>query len=276
MPAEGRAPEGASDGQRALRAFKDALSGHAVAVVGSAFSEDGEEERAEAAGAVRDAYAAVLEHRVGGPETEGKGPAGAGLLRALRRRAGGRPAREAGPLPDREVLAHALAGLEAYFFEVAEGSPRVYDTPGLTDEERAAEHGLRHDLLLALYEELEPAFDVSLSWPPNGYEVGEDGELVGPEETPEGRSAAIGYDHGYDFGVFYEGSADDGWYVEGFVEGSLERIGEEGAGEERFLEDLWGGGDAEDRSRVLEILKAEVEVREGRHDDRRRRPEFPA
>ena len=43
---------------------------------------------------------------------------------------------------------------------------RVYDQPALTDEERAAEHGLRHDLLLIkLYDLLEPAFGVSLSWP---------------------------------------------------------------------------------------------------------------
>jgi hypothetical protein len=49
---------------------------------------------------------------------------------------------------------------------------RVYDQPDLTDEERTAEHGLRHDLLIKLYDLLEPAFDVSLSWPPDDSERG--------------------------------------------------------------------------------------------------------
>jgi hypothetical protein len=39
--------------------------------------------------------------------------------------------------------------------------------------------------------------------------------------------AAIGYDHGYDGEIFYLGLALDESYVEGFVEGCLERIGED-------------------------------------------------
>ena len=39
--------------------------------------------------------------------------------------------------------------------------------------------------------------------------------------------AAIGYDHGYDTEVFYLGLALDERYVEGFVEGCLERVGED-------------------------------------------------
>ena len=42
----------------------------------------------------------------------------------------------------------------------------------------------------------------------------------------EGREA-IGYDHGYDAEVFYLGLALDQKYVEGFVEGCLERNGED-------------------------------------------------
>jgi hypothetical protein len=42
----------------------------------------------------------------------------------------------------------------------------------------------------------------------------------------EGR-AAIGHDHGYDARVFYLGLALDPDYVEGFVEGCLQRIGED-------------------------------------------------
>jgi hypothetical protein len=39
----------------------------------------------------------------------------------------------------------------------------------------------------------------------------------------EGR-AAIGYDHGYDAQKYYLGLALDRKYVEGFIEGCLERI----------------------------------------------------
>ena len=38
--------------------------------------------------------------------------------------------------------------------------------PDFSDEERTAEHGLRHDLLITFYDLLEQAFDVSLSWSP--------------------------------------------------------------------------------------------------------------
>jgi hypothetical protein len=42
----------------------------------------------------------------------------------------------------------------------------------------------------------------------------------------EGR-AAVGYDYGYDAQKFYLGLALDPKYVEGFVEGCLERMGED-------------------------------------------------
>jgi hypothetical protein len=50
----------------------------------------------------------------------------------------------------------------------------------------------------------------------------------------EGR-AAIGYDRGNDAEVFYLGPALDEGYVEGFVEGCPERIGEDDPNEEAFL-----------------------------------------
>ena len=78
----------------------------------------------------------------------------------------------------------------------------------------------------------------------------------------EGR-AAMGYDHGYDAEVFYLGLALDEKYVEGFVEGCLERIGEDDPDEEEFLQGLWEEGDSR-RGFVLETLKGEVEVRLGR------------
>ena len=74
--------------------------------------------------------------------------------------------------------------------------------------------------------------------------------------------AAIGYDHGYDAEVFYLGLALDERYVEGFVEGCLERIGDADPHEEDFLRGLWEEGD--DRDFVLEALKSGVEVRPGR------------
>ncbi len=78
----------------------------------------------------------------------------------------------------------------------------------------------------------------------------------------EGR-AAIGYDHGYDAEeVFYLGLALDEKYVEGFVEGCLERIGEDDSEEEWLFRDLW-----EDETQwevVIESLKTDCEVRTGR------------
>jgi hypothetical protein len=54
-------------------------------------------------------------------------------------------------------------------------------------------------------------------------------------EVFEGR-AAIGYDHGYEAQKFYLGQALDPKYVEGFVEGCLERIGEDDPDGEMFLQ----------------------------------------
>ena len=81
------------------------------------------------------------------------------------------------------------------------------------------------------------------------------------EEGFTGR-AAIGYDHGYDGGVFYLGLALDPAYVEGFVEGCLERTGEDDPDEERLFRDLWD--DETQREIVVESLKADCEVRPGR------------
>lgn len=80
----------------------------------------------------------------------------------------------------------------------------------------------------------------------------------------EGR-AAIGYDHGYDAQKFYLGLALDPKYVEGYVEGCLERIGEDDSEEELLFRDLWE--DKAERETVLEALKAECEVLPGRPDD---------
>jgi len=83
----------------------------------------------------------------------------------------------------------------------------------------------------------------------------------GGEEGLSGR-AALGYDHGYDGEVFYLGLALDPAYVEGFVEGCLERMGEDDPEEERLFRDLWE--DETQREVVIESLKADCQVRPGR------------
>ena len=77
----------------------------------------------------------------------------------------------------------------------------------------------------------------------------------------EGRGA-VGYDHGYDGEVFYLGLALDPNYVEGFVEGCMERIGEDDEVDEVMLRILWE--EEAEKDTVLEILKAECKVRPGR------------
>ena len=77
----------------------------------------------------------------------------------------------------------------------------------------------------------------------------------------EGR-AAIGYDHGYDAQKFYLSLALDPNYIEGFVEGCLERIGEDDAEGEDLLRGMWD--DDSEKETVLDILKAECDVVAGR------------
>ena len=52
------------------------------------------------------------------------------------------------------------------------------------------------------------------------------------------------------------------FYVEGFIEGCLERIGEDDPEEEPIFRDLWD--DEKQREVVIESLKADCEVRTGR------------
>ena len=76
------------------------------------------------------------------------------------------------------------------------------------------------------------------------------------------KSRAIGHEHGYDAEVFCLRLALDPNYVEGFVEGALERNGENDPDGEGFFRDIWEEGD--DRDFVLEALKSGVEIRPGR------------
>ena len=74
--------------------------------------------------------------------------------------------------------------------------------------------------------------------------------------------AAIGYDHGYDGEVFYLGLALDPHYVDGWVDGCLERNGEDYPEEELLFRDLWD--EETQREVVIDSLKADCEVRTGR------------
>jgi hypothetical protein len=83
----------------------------------------------------------------------------------------------------------------------------------------------------------------------------------GGDEPFTGR-AAVGYEHGYDGEVLYLGLALDPMYVEGWVEGCLERIGEDNPDEEQIFRDLWE--EETQREVMIESLKADCEVRTGR------------
>jgi len=91
--------------------------------------------------------------------------------------------------------------------------------------------------------------------------VGNESSGGGGDEGFTGR-AAIGYDHGYDGEVFYLGLVLDPNCVDGFVEGCLERIGEDHPDEELLFRDLWDN--ETQRDLVTESLKADCEVRAGK------------
>ena len=80
----------------------------------------------------------------------------------------------------------------------------------------------------------------------------------------EGR-AAIGYEHGYDSQKLYLGLTLDPEYVEGLVEGCLERIGEDETEDEDLFRDLWE--DEGERETVLMVLQADCDVLPGRPED---------
>ena len=104
----------------------------------------------------------------------------------------------------------------------------------------------------------------------------ERGSSGGGGDEPFTGRAAIGYDHGYDAEVFYLGLALDPHYVDGWVEGCLERIGENYPEEEQLFRDLWE--DETQREVVIESLRADCEGREAceslrkSHVDKRRLP----
>jgi hypothetical protein len=252
-------PPDATEEQKCLRRFKNALMDHLLAALLVGRDRRGRRRLIGSAAAVEKAYARVREH---GPKgSYGERTDYENLFSTLRS-----TKRSHEDLPPRQTLVRVLASLEYRFFWAACSRGSAWATPvDPAGIERKPQAGLEAELLAALYHELGPAFDVSLTWPAGGCEPGEAGDLV----QTEGRLAslaAVGYCCGRDTLVFYEGHADEEAYIEGFVEGSLERIGEQAPEEANFLRDSWEGGD--DGSEVLlDLLKEECEIRAGRFGD---------
>jgi hypothetical protein len=87
--------------------------------------------------------------------------------------------------------------------------------------------------------------------------------VVGSKAYPLPRAERrFGHSHGYDVEIFYLGLALDERYVEGWVEGCLERIGEDHPEEALLFRDLFE--DETQTNVVVECLKADCEVRAGR------------
>jgi hypothetical protein len=84
------------------------------------------------------------------------------------------------------------------------------------------------------------------------------GVKSGGGDEPFTGKAAIGYDGE----LFYLGLALDPAYIERFIEGCLERIGEDKPNEERLFRALWEH--EIQRDVVLDCLKADCAVRKGR------------
>ncbi len=173
-----------------------------------------------------------------------------------------------GELPEARLLVFCCLDLMHYSFltggalDHAAGrskKQRLYDVPEtvraeMREEEIAGAHGDRNELEIRLHRLLEQAVDDS------------------PVERRRSLQA-FGYDCGYDALVFISRYEDDPDYVEGFVEGCLERVREEeeegpthpdDVTAEHFL-GMWldpGLPPEERRELVLESLKADCEVRE--------------
>jgi hypothetical protein len=173
-----------------------------------------------------------------------------------------------GVLPEARLLAFCCLDLMHYSFltggalDHAAGrsrKKRLYDVPEalraeMKEEEIAGAHGDRNELRWRLHELLERAVDDS------------------PEERRR-RLWAFGNDCGYDHLVFISRYEDEPDYIEGFIDGCLERMEEEEAADlthpddvtAEHLRNMWlnpGVSPDEKREMVLEPLKAECEVRE--------------
>lgn len=161
-------------------------------------------------------------------------------------------------LPAPRLLLYCLLDLDEYFYLTRRAPsspqlPRLHDLgegvrSSMSEEEIAAGHGERHELLIRLYRLLD---------------------LLGSEDgaSRKQRMYGLGYECGYDGGVFYTRYEHDQDYLDGFVEAALELIGEEGCEEDRelaaYMSGLWNdpaAPEAEKHENVVEILKFDYRV----------------
>lgn len=267
--------------QAAVAAYQEAHVLHAGSALDTLLnSGSSEEEKAEGAGRavaqIEQAYSRLSE--LAPSSTPGReGAMGYGQLLSLLRGLGlgeravaklDDPPVPWGELPEARLLVFCCLDLMHYSFltggalDHAAGrsrKQRLYDVPEtvraeMREEEIAGAHGDRNELEIRLHRLLEQAVDDS------------------PVERRRSLQA-FGYDCGYDALVFISRYEDDPDYVEGFVEGCLERVREEeeegpthpdDVTAEQFL-GMWldpGLPPEERRELVLESLKADCEVRE--------------
>lgn len=175
-------------------------------------------------------------------------------------------------LPNARLLAFCCVDLMHYRFHTSgtldraagrSSKARLYDVPEalrteMTDERIAGAHGDRSELEMRLHMLLARAIDDSL-------------------EERRARLEHLGYDCGYDGSVFILLYEDEPDYLEGFVQGCLERIREDEDGDHAHPDDvtadqflgMWQDPimSPEDKHEmVVESLKAECTVHEDTGD----------
>jgi hypothetical protein len=269
----------------AVAAYEEAHAVYAASTMDTLFDhESAEEEASEGLGRavarVEEAYSRLSE--LAPPRTPGReGGMGYGRLLTLLRKLGvgeravaklDDPPVPWGQLLEARLLAFCCLDLMHYSFltggaldRVAGRSrkERLYDVSEavrteMGEEEIAGAHGDRSELQMRLHRLLEQATD---------------------DSTEERRRSlwALGNDCGYDGLLFFSRYEDEPDYVEGFVEGCLERIEEEEAEGLAHTDDvsaeqlrgIWLDcrmPPEEKRETVLEPLKAECEQREDEGD----------
>jgi hypothetical protein len=271
--------------QAAMATYEDAHVLHAESALEALLdAESTEEEKAERVGRavarIEEAYSRLSELAPSGtPGREGGMGYGA-LLFLLRRLGLGERAVTKrddlsvpwGELPEARLLTFCCLDLVHYSFLTGAALDRVagrsskerlYDVAEtvraeMGEEGIAGDHGDRNELEMRLHRLLERAVEDS------------------PGERRSGMRH-LGYDCGYEALVFISCYEDDPDYVEGFVEGCLERVREEeeeglthpeDVTAEQFL-GIWldpGVPSEEKRELVLESLKADCEEREDEGD----------
>jgi len=270
----------------AVAAYEEAHRSYAASAVGEFFSSVTGAEHEGKAGIdrailrIEETYSRLTE--LVPPKTPGReGGIGYGELLSLLQRLGivdrdvaklNDPRVPWGQLPDTRQLAFCCADLMHYRFHTGgtldraarrSSKTRLYDVPEallaeMSEEQIAGAHGDRSELEMRLHMLLGRAVDDS------------------PEER-RARLEHLGYDCGYDGCVFISLYEDEPDYLEGFVEGCLERMREDEDGgfthpddvtADQFL-GMWRDPvmSPEDKHEmVVECLKAECTIREDTGD----------